>query len=275
MKSKDEYILDCETENDRLEKQIIHPSYCLEKELDILNFAPVEGMRIMEGACGTSPFMRLLQKKYPDLEFDIDLVDQSFDRIDYSLSKIDKVKSTHSITGIVSELSQLSQESETYDYILVKFGYQHFGDPVGITKELYKLLKKGGVLAIVDVDGILFNLKTNNEKFKRGISNIKKVLNGVDLFIGHKVRGILEESGFDESKIAVRTENMDFDTIEKRLHEADITRDRLSNKSVKNLLASAFESIKEYESFVEIAVSETGEMQNELVYEKFLVTAQK
>jgi ubiquinone/menaquinone biosynthesis C-methylase UbiE len=46
---------------------------------------------------------------------------------------------------------KMSFNNESFDYILSKDSFHHFKDPVKVLKEMYRVLKKGGIIYSIDL----------------------------------------------------------------------------------------------------------------------------
>ena len=47
--------------------------------------------------------------------------------------------------------SELPFESDTFDFIVTRAAFKNFGDPVGAIREMYRVLRTGGVALIIDM----------------------------------------------------------------------------------------------------------------------------
>ena len=59
-------------------------------------------------------------------------------------------------------------KENSYDFTICRFVYQHLESPLAATREIYKLLKPGGIVVIIDSDRGLHGVSDPDILFKSG-----------------------------------------------------------------------------------------------------------
>lgn len=93
-------------------------------------------------------------------------------------------------------------EDETFDAAFAHALLQHLADPLAAVREMHRVLKPGGIIALADADydGSLFWPTTPELERASALDRRLRELNGGQWDVGRRLRGLLHEAGF------VRTE---------------------------------------------------------------------
>ena len=99
----------------------------------------------LDVACGTGEIIIRLARKYPQVHFT---------GIDLTPAMVIKAKEKRTLLSNVdfceANIDQLPFENESFDIILCSEAFHHFPEPARATSEMYRVLKKGGYLFLMD-----------------------------------------------------------------------------------------------------------------------------
>lgn len=79
------------------------------------------------------------------------------------------------VSFIQDDIMKCTMPDNYFDIIVARFVFQHLSDPITALKEIYRILKPGGKVIIIDVDSDLWGLTyPKNELIKNLNSNLSK-----------------------------------------------------------------------------------------------------
>jgi len=232
------YYLEDTKEFDRLEKQATHTSYSLDEELKHLTI-PREA-KILDAGCGSGLLSRYLVDKEKAL--DVEACDFSDLRIqqakNYSKGKYSDIKYQK------ADLLNLPYEDEAFDIIISRFVFEYLPSPVDTVKELKRVLKKGGTLYLIDLDGVFLNYWTQNKQLNKQIKKLKENIE-IDLYVGRKLAGFIHQAGF---------KSIEWDATIHKFNQDHLIKEERENNSerlqfAKENLLKVFQDEKETEHF--------------------------
>jgi demethylmenaquinone methyltransferase/2-methoxy-6-polyprenyl-1,4-benzoquinol methylase len=147
------------------------------REIDI-----ARGSRILDVGCGTGILLNHLARR-SDLE--LHGIDLSHDMLRVAINRL---KGRAILKRGVSEELDSYFEKEYFDYVFVVDAFHHFSDQMISLEKIYKVLKNGGRLIIVDLDfGVVLNKLFNMlEPGNSGMYSKKKIAKKVSS-VGFKV----------------------------------------------------------------------------------------
>lgn len=249
----------------RLEKQNDQKTYDLNNELSYFEFK--DGDKLLDAGCGSGLVTRSIAKKHQGINIDYHACDYS--EIAVESSKIYFNKENINVRAFVSPLEKIQSDSNHYDKIICRYVFEHMKDPGLAAKEFLRILKPGGKAFIIDLDGIVFNLYTNNKilnSYLRKLENEFKF----DLFIGRKIPNILETAGFTNIKWEASV--MCFNSLDEINREIENYKMRFN--SAKATIIAALGSENYFIEFRDLYLSELSKNNNTLFYNKFYVTGE-
>ncbi len=188
------YIIESQQESQRLEKQNALPQYSILEELKFLEL-DLNGKKILDAGCGTGTLTRTLAQNF---HADISGCDASLERIQEA-----KILSKDSLSFFQADLTAMPLPENEYDVIIVRFVLEHTLSPHKIIHELTRILKPGGHLVVIDLDGLIFNLHHQDEQLGRQLDLLQKHL-PIDLYIGRKLPRMLMEADLELSECHVQ-----------------------------------------------------------------------
>jgi len=113
------------------------------KQIRLKYFHAKQPVRILDVACGTGRFIACLRKLMPD---SVELYG-----IDYSEKMIEKAKTKAGyVSWNVANINELPYKENTFDIITCSHAFHHFPSQTKALAEIYRVLKPGGILMIVD-----------------------------------------------------------------------------------------------------------------------------
>ena len=156
-----------------------------------------DGMRILDVGSGTGVYTELLLENLPHssvtaLEVDRKLFNMSKERLsEYEGDRLNFKFGSIKNSGL---------KENSYDFVVCRFVFQHLESPIEAIREIYRLLKPGGIVVIIDSDRGMYGVSDPDMLFKSGrgfISQIEKRA-GWNREIGRKLVKILKYTGFEK-----------------------------------------------------------------------------
>ncbi len=182
------YVLENKDEVKRLEKQNSELQYRIDLEIQHLNL-DLKAKKVLDAGCGAGTLSRVLVNQFKT----------NIDACDFSEIRLQQAKNfgfTDSINYFVSDLTKMNVPDNQYDVIFNRFVLEHTKDPFSIIRELKRVLKPGGKLVVIELDGLMFNLYHQDPILGNYLNLLQKQL-PLDLFIGRKLPRVLKDEGLE------------------------------------------------------------------------------
>lgn len=116
------------------------------RKMLLRNINPHPSEIILDGACGTGNLTRLLLRQYPKTPFFITGIDLSDRMIHIARHKTNDTRADF----MIADLEELPFETETFHHGMVAFGMRNLPDIHHGLDELFRVLKEGGCLYILE-----------------------------------------------------------------------------------------------------------------------------
>jgi ubiquinone/menaquinone biosynthesis C-methylase UbiE len=190
------YVLESESEFDRLERQSRLAGYDCQQELALAALPPLhEGMRVLDAGCGSGILARYLARQHPDCA--IAGCDLSEVRVRQAQ---DAAKDLPNLHFDVQDLARLDYPEGHFDIIICRYVLQHLPRDIRSTvlASFLRCLKPGGRLVTIDFDGGFLNLHPQTSPWLQEALCRMETRFPVDLRIGRKLPHLLVQAGFSE-----------------------------------------------------------------------------
>lgn len=187
------YCLEDKKETNRLEEQNAHKLYSIGEELGKIDFKGVTN--VLDAGCGSGFVTRSLIDLFPRLK--VTGVDYGIDRVNDAkiLSKEEGKKADF----IEASLYDLPFHDGEFDMVISRFVFHHLDDHQKAMNELYRVVKPGGHVVIIDSDGILFNFYTDNSELMSLLNKLKSCFT-LDFFSARKLKSLMTSSNASQLK---------------------------------------------------------------------------
>jgi SAM-dependent methyltransferase len=180
-------------ELDRLEAQA---ALSWPEELRVLTELGIrDGDAITDAGCGSGAFTARLRAALPTspltaIDGDERLLTQARRRFSEPVG----------LSFMVGDLADPPVPNASQDALVSRFVFQHLPDPLGVATRLRRLLRPGGLLAVIEVDAGLWgtaepDLRSGYQEAYRAMA-ADQAGDGGDRFIARRLPGLLEEAGY-------------------------------------------------------------------------------
>lgn len=197
-RESDYFMGGTEEEVMRLELQAVALSEIIDKEIDALNIQ--SGMSVLDAGCGSGAITRRFARKaHPGKVTGVDF-DKTF--LEYAKS-IAADEGIENVEYELGDIDNLSYPDGSFDLTYCRLVLMHVKDTVETIKELGRVTREGGIVAISDVDddaSILYpfmpTMMDNWKKYGQWAKTMK-----MDRHIGRQLFSILSQAGLEGIKI--------------------------------------------------------------------------
>lgn len=262
------YALESKKEFARLQEQSHTEAYDLENELGILlkNKKLFKNASILDAGCGSGILARVLASNHPTCQI------TACDLSKMRLEQASAIKpSLHNIKYEEQNITELTYPSQSFDFAFTRYVMQHIHHEKTekAMSELFRVLKPGGRIWLVDTDGVFFNLFPTPPRLDESLKKFS-ACQDVDMFVGRKLPSLLQKAGF--TKIQWRIDTFNF-TGESKKTEIKMIQDRFENGM--NFFTRLFHSEKAAQTFKKDYLEALNHPESVLFYNKFIIAAQR
>lgn len=183
------YILEHDEEFNRLERQTKLPGLDYREELKEIEVK--NGAFILDAGCGSGIVSRYLAERFPSsrviaCDFTSSILKQAREA----------AKGIPNVSFEEQDLKRLTYTTGQFDLIISRL-VVHLQDNLSLSKliaELARVLKPGGTLVVIDIDGNVVNLYPQTPLVTEGLQKLA-ASHEVDVFVGRKLPLLLSEAG--------------------------------------------------------------------------------
>jgi ubiquinone/menaquinone biosynthesis C-methylase UbiE len=170
------------------------------RRLKILGIS--DGQNVLELGCGPGHVTWRLAEAFPvsciiALDIDRRMLRLAQESVAHRKAQVFFVQSSASATGLASN---------SFDFAISRYLFQHIPDPVGAAIEVHRVLKPGGSHVIIDIDdGIWGLVQPEFEEFRRwhALRAHSQREHGGNRFVGRHLWRILKQAGYSEIELDV------------------------------------------------------------------------
>lgn len=181
------------------------------------------GMKLLDCGCGPGSItLGLAEVVSPGEVIGIDIADNQVERA----KELAKHSGISNVTFQTASVYELPFPDNSFDALFANAVLEHLADPLKAISEMKRVLKSGGTIGIRDTDQG-HHVWFTDDILKKYAASFQKlwIHNGGNPFIGHELKSLLVQSGFDSVQASASFDS--FGTLERakiyaEAHQANI-----------------------------------------------------
>lgn len=178
-------------------------------DLKILHDAGLQaGMQVVDLGCGTGTMSCAIAQAFPNAKvWGIDKSDRLLD----AARKLHQERHLTNLEFALSDAYNIDLPNASIDLVYGRLLFQHLTEPATALKEIFRVLKPGGKICLVDVADSWFALNPEPLAFRtlRERLVVLQAAQGGDSQVGYKLGSFLSEAGFSNIKTRVEVVTSD------------------------------------------------------------------
>lgn len=168
-----------------------------------MDFGLQDGMSVIELGCGPGFLLEKINKRFPNadvigLEIDPFLVNYS--------NQYFQEKAAKKVQIIEGSIEKTGLMSNSFDFAIVRLVLEHLSDPVKAVKEVFRILKPGGKIVVIDNDFDIHLISYPNISQLRILYEAyckSMYADGGNPKIGRELPNILRQGGFSKVDLEI------------------------------------------------------------------------
>lgn len=218
-------IIGLKEEINRLQRQV---KLGWEKEFRTLRWLGLSDyMNILDLGGGPGFFSERLLENLPNCK--VTLLEPDADLMRFAKENLSKYEGR--IEFKEESIYNNSLDDEQYDFVVSRFVFQHLDNPIGASKEIYRVLRYGGTVSIIDSDRGVWGISDPDIlKNERNILGRLERRTRWNREVGRKLLRILKLGGFeglDFEAVAIHSDIVGINNIAGEMN--------IRNEDIKNL----------------------------------------
>lgn len=253
------YSMDSLEEFSRLNRQVNMRNYSVENEMCFFSLENKD--RILDAGCGSGLLIDYIKSLH---------CKASLYGIDLSSIRIQQLKEKYrnEVNLKQANIELLPFEDNYFDRVFNRYVLEHLENPHLAIQQFYRVLRPGGTLSLIDIDGILFNISTKNAILKSYLIKLQEKFK-FNLYIGRDLKLLMIQSGFED--IRMRVDPMFFEGEQLELEKENYI-ERFEN--AKEVITDILGTEKDYRLFKTLYLESLNEV-GFIFYNKFLLEGTK
>ena len=262
------YILENVAEAQRLELQDEIEAYSLESDLG--DFDINKSHQVLDAGCGSGIVSLFLKQNFAMKNL------ESCDFSELRMKQAEKYLIDHSVNSVnffQCDLESIPKESDSYDRVVCRFVYEYLKNPAKVTSEFYRVCRPGGSVRIIDLDGVVCNLQSNNPELTKMLNHLTIRSfedHHLDFFAGRKLYSHMLGAGLKDISYTARPMLFKGNDLKKEIQNYE---ERFI--FARPLLDSVFQTPNAAQKFIDMYLNELSAPKSILFYNNFVVTGKK
>lgn len=192
-----------------------------------------DGMKVLDVGAGPGFISELLLENLPNIQVTALEIDNKL--LDVAKQRLVRFQ-PYRINYAESSIMNTHLESNQYDFVIARFVFQHLDDPIKAAREIFRLLKPGGIVAIIDSDRELSGISEPEYLLNKNNSILKTIEKSArwNREIGRNLLKILRASGFSDLDFEAVTIHSDIVGIENIIGNMGLDNEELMEVMRKN-----------------------------------------
>ena len=256
------YILESREEFDRLERQCDAVEYDYRAELE--GFDIPTGAQVLDAGCGSGIVSRYLAVSNPGAY--VTGCDRAVERLEMASSTASHIQN---LKFKEADLCKMNFEEATFDRMVSRYVLQHLPrtEVAVAVGEMYRCLKPGGRIRLIDFDGPLYNLFPVSEILSDFLRKFEDCP-AFDLQVGRKLPVLLLNAGFSGITTEIVTLHFRGAALQA---EIGMMEERFKNG--RPFFTAFLGSVEAAEQFIDLYLKALRAPEAVLFYNKFVVSA--